>query len=70
MPNIGPLEIALVLVILLVIFGPKRIPQLGRSLGRGIKELKDSLTGGFDDDEDKPKQLDEGSEREKEEQKK
>ncbi len=70
MPNIGPLEIALVLVILLVIFGPKRIPQLGRSLGRGFRELKDSLTGGFDDDDDEPKQLDEGSEREKEEQKK
>ena len=35
MPNIGPLEIAVVLVIVLIIFGPKRLPELGRSMGRG-----------------------------------
>ena len=44
MPNIGPLEIAIVLVILLVLFGPKRIPEVGRSFGRGIRELKQSLS--------------------------
>ena len=41
MPNIGPLEIIIVLVIVLIIFGPKRLPDLGRSLGRGMRELKD-----------------------------
>ena len=51
MPNIGPLELAIVLVIALVIFGPKRLPDLGRSLGSGMREFKDSLTG-KDDDED------------------
>ena len=45
MPNIGPLEVIIVLVIVLVIFGPKRLPDLGRSLGRGMREFKDSVTG-------------------------
>jgi sec-independent protein translocase protein TatA len=51
MPNIGPLELAIVLVIALVIFGPKRLPDLGRSLGSGMREFKDSITGKNDDDE-------------------
>ena len=51
MPNIGPLEIIVVLVIVLVIFGPKRLPDLGRSLGRGMREFKDSVTGKDDDHE-------------------
>ena len=41
----GPLEIILILVVVLVIFGPKRLPDLGRSLGRGMREFKDSVTG-------------------------
>jgi sec-independent protein translocase protein TatA len=44
-PNFGPLEIGIVLLIVLVIFGPKRLPELGRSLGRGMREFKDSITG-------------------------
>ena len=55
MPNIGPLEIIIVLVIVLVIFGPKRLPDLGRSLGSGMREFKDSVTGKDDDDD---KQID------------
>jgi len=50
MPNIGPLEIIIVLVIVLVIFGPKRLPDLGRSLGSSMREFKDSVTGKDDDD--------------------
>jgi sec-independent protein translocase protein TatA len=53
MPNIGPLEIIIVLIIVLVIFGPKRLPELGRSMGRGMREFKDSVTG-KDEDEKKP----------------
>ena len=45
MPNIGPTELIIVLVIVLLIFGPKRLPGLGRQLGSGMKEFKDSLTG-------------------------
>ena len=43
--GIGPLEIIIVLVIVLLIFGPKRLPDLGRSLGSGMREFKDSVTG-------------------------
>ena len=49
MPGIGPLEIGVVLLILLIIFGPKRIPDFGRSLGGGLREFKDSVTGKGDD---------------------
>ena len=51
--NIGPLEIVVVLIIALIVFGPKRLPELGRSLGRGIREFRGSL-GGDDDDKDDP----------------
>ena len=54
--NIGPLEIAIVLVIVLIIFGPKRLPELGRSMGRGIREFRGSISGEKDKDDDE-KQL-------------
>jgi sec-independent protein translocase protein TatA len=53
--SIGPTELIIVLVIVLVIFGPKRLPGLGRSLGSGMKEFRDSVTGkgsNRDDDDD------------------
>jgi sec-independent protein translocase protein TatA len=46
MPNIGPLELVVVLIVALVILGPKRLPAASRSAGRGIREFKDALTGG------------------------
>ena len=49
MPNIGPLEIAIVLVIVLIVFGPKRLPELGKSLGEGIRGFRGSLSGDDDD---------------------
>ncbi len=49
MPGIGIPELIIVLVILLVIFGPKRLPGLGRSLGSGMREFKDSISGRDDD---------------------
>jgi len=45
MPNIGPMEIAIVLIIALVVFGPKRLPELGKSLGKGIQEFKGTIGG-------------------------
>jgi sec-independent protein translocase protein TatA len=59
MPNIGPLEIGIVLVIVLIIFGPKKLPDLGRSLGNGIREFKGSIGGDGDDDakDEKPATL-------------
>ncbi len=55
--NIGPLEILVVLIIALVVFGPKRLPELGSSLGRGIREFRDTVTGEKDDDDDDVKTL-------------
>jgi sec-independent protein translocase protein TatA len=57
MPNIGPLELAIVLIIALVIFGPKRLPDLGKSLGKGMREFKDSLSGENDDDDEEQARL-------------
>ena len=48
----GPMEIAVILVVALVIFGPKRLPELGKSLGSGMRSFKDSVVG--DDDADDP----------------
>jgi sec-independent protein translocase protein TatA len=53
MPSIGPLELVIVLVIVLVIFGPKKLPGLGRSLGTGMREFKDSITGNSKDDDER-----------------
>ena len=50
--NIGWQGAIIILVVLLVIFGPKRLPEMGRSLGRGMREFKDSITGNNKDDDD------------------
>jgi sec-independent protein translocase protein TatA len=59
MPNIGPMELAIVLVVVLLIFGPKRLPGLGKQLGTGMREFKESITGKDkdrdDDDDDAPR---------------
>jgi sec-independent protein translocase protein TatA len=62
--NIGLPEILVVLVIALIIFGPKRLPELGRSVGKGIREFRASISGNDDDDESpsKPAQI-EGAEK-------
>ncbi len=52
MSGIGLPEILIVLVIALVVLGPKRLPDAGRSLGRGLREFKGALTGGSRDDDD------------------
>jgi sec-independent protein translocase protein TatA len=50
--TIGPLELLIVLGIVLVIFGPKRLPGLGRQLGSGMREFRDSIRGKGDDADD------------------
>jgi sec-independent protein translocase protein TatA len=49
---LGVPELLVIIVILLVIFGPKRLPQLGRQLGSGMREFKNAVTGRHGDDED------------------
>jgi sec-independent protein translocase protein TatA len=51
LPGIGPMELIVVLVIALIVFGPRKLPELGRSLGGGMREFKDSITGGREPDE-------------------
>ena len=53
MPNIGPMEIMIVLVIALVVFGPKRLPELGKSVGKGIREFRGSVSGEHPDPDGK-----------------
>ena len=65
MPNVGPTELIIVLVIVLLIFGPKRLPGLGKQLGDGMREFKDSIAGkgGSDDDDDEARDVSKPSER-------
>lgn len=46
---IGPWEIAILLLVALLVFGPKRLPEMGRSIGKGMREFKDGLSGKADD---------------------
>jgi sec-independent protein translocase protein TatA len=63
--GIGPLELAIILLIVLVIVGGRRLPALGRQLGTGMREFKDSVTRKVDEDgEDEPRTLDPGRARE------
>ena len=51
--SVGPMELVIVLVIALIILGPKRLPEAGKSLGRGMREFKNSIAGmAGNDDED------------------
>jgi sec-independent protein translocase protein TatA len=47
--GIGPTEIIIVLVIALIVLGPKKLPEAGRSIGRGMREFKDSIAGRDED---------------------
>ncbi len=51
MPNIGPLELAIVLIVALIILGPKKLPDMGRSLGKGMREFKGAISGDSRDDD-------------------
>jgi sec-independent protein translocase protein TatA len=52
MPNIGPMELLIVAVIALIVLGPKRLPDAGKSLGKGLREFKGAISGRDDDDDD------------------
>lgn len=52
MPNLGVWEILLILLVVLIVFGPKRLPEMGRSLGRGMREFKDSISSAVPTEQD------------------
>ena len=52
MPNVGPMELIVVLAIALIVLGPKKLPEVGRSVGKGMREFKDAISGENDRDED------------------
>ena len=55
MPNVGPMELVVILAIALIVLGPKKLPEVGRSIGRGMREFKDSLASEpRRDDDDRP----------------
>jgi sec-independent protein translocase protein TatA len=54
---ISPWELLILLVVVLLVFGPKRLPEMGRSLGKGLREFKDSISGKDDDDRDRRAEL-------------
>ena len=52
MPNVGPMELIVILAIALIVLGPKKLPEVGKSLGKGMREFKESLSGEAEKDED------------------
>jgi sec-independent protein translocase protein TatA len=51
MPNVGPMELIVVLAIALIVLGPKKLPEVGRSVGKGMREFKDAISGDHDRDD-------------------
>jgi sec-independent protein translocase protein TatA len=58
MPEIGITGLVVILIVALLVFGPKRLPEMGRSLGRGMREFKDSISGKDDKPEIQPPSAD------------
>jgi len=55
MPNIGPMELIIILAIALIVLGPKKLPEAGRSIGKGLREFKEGISG----DSAPPRRVDE-----------
>ena len=51
MPNIGPMELIIVLAIALIVLGPKKLPEVGKSVGKGMREFKDAISGDSKNDD-------------------
>ena len=62
MPNVGPMELIVILAIALIVLGPKKLPEVGRSVGKGMREFKEALSG-ENDERDREHERDEDEER-------
>lgn len=67
MVNVGPLELIVVLIIALVVLGPKRLPEVARSMGKGMREFRSAISGETRDDDDEPEALPDDDEQETDE---
>ena len=56
--NVGPMELIIVLVIALIVLGPKRLPEMARNLGRGVREFKEAISLDSSDDDDEQRRRD------------
>lgn len=52
MPSVGPMELIVILAIALIVLGPKKLPEVGRSIGKGMREFKDGISGDDRRDDD------------------
>jgi sec-independent protein translocase protein TatA len=60
--GVGPAEVLVLLIVALLVFGPKRLPEMGRSLGRGMREFKESISGSDPEPSEPPAELPSGAE--------
>lgn len=51
MPSIGPMEIVIIMIVALIVLGPKKLPEMGRSVGKGMREFKNAVSMDSDDDD-------------------
>lgn len=63
-PNIGPMEIVIILIIALIVLGPKKLPEMGRSVGRGMREFKNAVSMDSGDEDDERKERSSSKDRE------
>jgi sec-independent protein translocase protein TatA len=61
LPEVGITGLIVILIVALLVFGPKRLPEIGRSLGKGMREFKDSITGRDDDKAELPPSADDAA---------
>ncbi len=59
MPQVGPLELVVVLIIALIVLGPQRLPDVARSVGKGVREFREALNSATSDDEEEAEEAEE-----------
>lgn len=55
MPSIGPMEIVIIMIVALIVLGPKKLPEMGRSVGKGMREFKNAISMDSDEEDEEPR---------------